>query len=75
LTSEKFMAKPDQDHHGHDHNHPPSAKWRPHYDWRFWVAVVLMLAAMFAYVMSQDESIWPGGKPAKTAVPADAPAK
>jgi hypothetical protein len=75
------MSKPEHDHHGHrdhQHNHPPSARWRPHHDWRFWVAVVLMLAAMVAYVASMDESIWPGGKrQMQPAVPVDAggPAK
>jgi hypothetical protein len=33
-----------------------------HRDWRFWVAIVLMLAAMAAYVLSNDEALQPGGR-------------
>ena len=54
----------DHDHnqHGH-HNHQthPNAKKPIHHDWKFWVAIVLMLAAMGAYIMSDDESLQPGG--------------
>ncbi len=54
------------DQHGHHHNHQthPKAKRPIHHDWRFWVslvAVLLMLAAMFMYVGSDDESLQPGG--------------
>jgi hypothetical protein len=31
-----------------------------HKDWRVWVAVALMLAAMGMYVLSLDESVQPG---------------
>jgi hypothetical protein len=31
-----------------------------HKDWRLWVAVGLMLAAMGMYVLSLDESVQPG---------------
>mgnify|MGYP001218850811 FL=1 len=47
-------------HHGH-HNHQTHPKRPPHKDWRIWVAVGLMLAAMGAYVISNDESVLPGG--------------
>ena len=51
----------------------PIPSKRPiHHDWRFWVsltAVILMLAAMFMYVTSDDESLQPGGKVGPT-VPA-----
>jgi hypothetical protein len=45
-------------HHGSDHgslhhHHVPYWK-RAHTDWRFWVGVVLMLAAMIVYVLSDD---------------------
>ena len=30
-----------------------------HKDWRVWVALLLMLAAIFAYVLSLDDSIIP----------------
>ncbi len=32
---------------------------RAHHDWRFWVALVLMLVAMFIYLMTDDLSIVP----------------
>jgi len=35
------------------HEHRPYWK-RAHRDWRLWIGVVLMLAAMFAYLMSDD---------------------
>ena len=59
--------------HGHEHKKYASAGWKPHRDWRVW-AVALMLLAMAVYVLTLDESIWPGGDgPAVPAarVPAD----
>ena len=44
--------------HGHGHHHP-NQKNSPHKDWRLWVVVGLMLAALFAYVLSDDEAIQP----------------
>ncbi len=47
------------DHHGHDHHQhrkPPGL----HKDWRAWLVVGLMLAAMLAYVLSDDERLQPG---------------
>ncbi len=32
---------------------------RAHHDWRFWVGVVLMLAAMFVYVMTENLALHP----------------
>jgi len=45
-------------HHNHptDHHHEPSGK-RLHRDWRVWVAVLAMLAAMLAYVFSDNEAL------------------
>ena len=57
------MNKEHNHQHGHDHHdhqHGPAWK-RLHRDWRVWAAVGLMLAAMLAYVVSQDESLRPGG--------------
>ena len=57
------MNKEHNHKHGHDdhaHHHGPAWK-RLHRDWRVWVAVGLMLAAMLAYVASMDESLRPGG--------------
>jgi hypothetical protein len=63
----------------HDHSH---GKDHQHHDHRpqkggihrspiFWVAVLLMLAGMFAYVATMDEAIGPGGQ-VNQEVPADA---
>lgn len=47
--------------HKTQHNHGSHArKTPPHKDWRAWVVVGLMLAAMVAYIFSMDESIEPG---------------
>lgn len=58
-------------HHGSSEKHEPghSGRRRPlHHDWRVWVAVLLMLLAMFAYVASDNEALAPGGD--KQPVPA-----
>jgi hypothetical protein len=42
--------------HQHEHGHhegPPRRKL--HHDWRLWLVVGLMLAAMFMYVLSDNE--------------------
>jgi hypothetical protein len=44
----------------HEHHAGPLRK-RLHRDWRTWVVVLLMLAAMAAYVLSDNESLQPGG--------------
>jgi hypothetical protein len=44
-------------------------KKKIHQDWRFIVAVVLMLIAIFVYVATMDDAIVPGqpaGSPAET---------
>jgi hypothetical protein len=52
-------------HHNHDHkkSHEHSKRGqRPlHHDWRLWVGVALAVAAMLAYVLSDDESLQPAG--------------
>jgi len=59
--------------HGHGHNHGSHGRKALHRDWRLWVAVVLMLIAMGAYVLSDNEVFAPGGKgepmPAAPAAP------
>jgi hypothetical protein len=53
-------------HPQHQSGHGPprgSAKRGLHRDWRLWLAVILMLAAMAAYVMTMDESLLPGPEP------------
>lgn len=47
-------------HHGHEH-HGPKQRGPVHKDWRLWFAVAMMLVAMAVYVLSDDESITPGG--------------
>ncbi len=42
--------------------------------WEVWAVIALMLAAMVFYIVSLDESIWPGAKqgnksPAQTTAP------
>jgi ABC-type nickel/cobalt efflux system permease component RcnA len=63
-------SHPHDHQHGHQHGHKRKGL---HKDWRAWLVVGLMLAAMAAYVLSMDESIRPGGAPGQ-AMPADAPA-
>ena len=45
--------------HHQDHHRGPLWK-RLHRDWRAWVVVLLMLAAMAVYVLSDNESLRPG---------------
>ena len=33
-----------------------------HKDWRTWTVVILMLVAMAAYVLTDDEALGPGGQ-------------
>ena len=48
----------EQDPNGDHQGHPPYWK-RAHRDWKFWIALTLMLAAMVVYVMSDDLAIRP----------------
>ena len=55
-------------HHGEqdpngDHQGRPPYWRRAHHDWKFWVALSLMLAAMVIYVMSDDLRWRPGRQP------------
>ena len=51
--------------HSHEHSHrghdekKESSIWKPHKDWRVWVALLLMLAAILTYVLTLDDSIMP----------------
>jgi hypothetical protein len=58
--------------HKHEHEHGHVSKRRLHKDWRVWAALVLMLAAMLAYVLSDDESLQPGGGRPQATMPAAA---
>jgi hypothetical protein len=56
------MSKHNHEHSGtHQHSHKPQSR-APHKDWRAWVVVGLMLAAMVAYILSDNESIEPDGE-------------
>jgi hypothetical protein len=45
----------------HDKHHKDLKERRPiHKDWRVWIAVVLILAALGAYVLTNDEVLRPG---------------
>jgi hypothetical protein len=61
------MSKQDHakhQHAGHSHEHPTKpAGGGLHKDWRAWVVVGLMLAAMAGYILSMDEEIVPGERP------------
>ena len=68
--------------HGHKHTHASKTDKHPrhqidwtglHKDWRTWLVIGLMLAAMATYVLTLDDSIQPGGA-ARDKIPAAAPA-
>lgn len=47
--------------HGHQ-GQPHGAKRGVHRDWRFWVGMALMLAAIGMYVASLDDGVVPGSE-------------
>jgi hypothetical protein len=53
-----FRHHKDVDPDNIDRGHIPYWK-RAHHDWRFWVGLTLMLAAMAVYVASDDLSLLP----------------
>ncbi len=51
----------------HDTHADPRPYWkRAHHDFRFWIGMVLMLAAITIYVLSDDLSLLPRGQPQVT---------
>jgi len=55
----------------HNHGNRRSPAWKNvHRNWRTWIVVGLMLAAMVMYVLSDDESIQPGDDLPEQPVPA-----
>jgi hypothetical protein len=57
-------------HHRHGGPHPDGPKdgprpyWkRAHRDWRVWIGLFFCLAAIIIYVLSEDLSFMPGGRP------------
>jgi hypothetical protein len=57
MSKHNKHAQSEHTHH-HDEARRPSKKGI-HRDWRLWVAVVLMLAAIGAYLATMDESLQP----------------
>ena len=51
-------------HPNHPRHHQGKKKKKGlHKDWRIWSVVILMLVAMAAYVLTDDEALGPGGQP------------
>jgi len=48
---------------GHSHRRPDKPRRQFHKDWRVWVGVVLILVALAAYVLTNDETLRPGRAP------------
>lgn len=66
------MSKKQHKHNAeHQQHHSPKSAW--HKDWRTWVVVGLMLAAMAVYVFSVDESVGPGATEGGVEEPISAP--
>lgn len=55
--------------HKHEH-HQPAKPRGLHRDWRLWAAVVVALVAMGIYVLTLDESLWPGRTKPQQPMPA-----
>ena len=57
-----------------DHEHPRHHFWkRAHRDWRVWVVVLLMLALIGVYVMTDSLSLRPGRSAGQPTPAANAP--
>ena len=57
-----------------DHDHPSQQRvWHAHRDWRIWLAVLLMLALVGVYVMTNNLSLRPGQRPTQPTPAANAP--
>lgn len=78
------MSDHDGKHHAGEHGgpgfhgdgeHPKDRGRKWHKDWRVWTVVVLMLAALAAYVLTLDDFTTLLGRPAAKAAPADAGAR
>ena len=60
--SKQSHQKHEEKVHHESHGTHSSKSGGLHKDWRTWTVVILMLAAMAIYVLSQDEAIEPGGQ-------------
>ena len=57
-----------------DHAHLHHQFWKhAHQDWRVWCAVVLMLALVLVYVMTDNLSLRPGKRPTEPVPAVNAP--
>lgn len=57
-----------------DHAHPRDHFWKhAHKDWRVWIVVLLMLLAMFIYVITDNLSLRPGKRAIQPTPEANAP--
>lgn len=63
------MSQHDRDHPHHHGHGPQKTGLRKHAPWMMTVAVILMLLAMVAYVMSDNEILPPGARTAQPGVP------
>ena len=62
--------------HHSDHSENKPLLWGLHKDWRAWLALGLMLAAMSIYVLTLDDAVQPesaAGNAARTAAPTAGP--
>lgn len=48
-----------------DRDHPLKRVWRAHQDWRVWLAVLLMIALIMVYVLTDNLSLRPGQRPSE----------
>lgn len=64
------MSHQDREHSNHHGHGGPRSGLRKHAPWMMTVAVILMLLAMVAYVMSDNEALPPGATTAQPGVPA-----
>jgi hypothetical protein len=50
-------------HSNHPRHHQSEKKKGLQRDWRMWTVVILMLVAIAAYVLSDNEALGPSGQP------------
>ena len=50
-------------HHNHgttsSHGNTKKSGRKLHRNWRVWLAVIMILGAMVAYILTLDETVWP----------------
>jgi uncharacterized integral membrane protein len=56
-----------------NHDHPTQHVWHAHRDWRIWFAVLLMLALVLVYVMTNNLSWRPEQRPTQPTSAVNAP--